>query len=77
MQSDVSRPMRLTGRSMLGSSAAMITALAVAQECRHRPPPHHKGPMVFLGHDQIGSQILRWNEDSQQARSRAAKMTRS
>ncbi len=31
----------------------MIAAPAMAQECRLGPPPHHKGPAVFMDYDQI------------------------
>jgi arylformamidase len=53
MRTDASRPIRLTRRSMLGSAAAMITAPALAEECRLGPPEHHKGPTVFMGYDQL------------------------
>ena len=53
MRTDASRPTRLTRRSILGSAAAMITAPALAEECRLGPPEHHKGPAVFMGYDQL------------------------
>jgi arylformamidase len=31
----------------------MVAGPAVAEECRIGPPPHHKGPPVFLDYDQI------------------------
>jgi arylformamidase len=31
----------------------MMAAPAIAQECRLGPPPHHKGPAVFMDYDQI------------------------
>jgi arylformamidase len=31
----------------------MIPAPAMAQECRLGPPPHHKGPAVFMDYDQV------------------------
>jgi arylformamidase len=46
-------PKRFTRRSMLGSAVAMMTAPALAQECRLGPPPHHKGPNVFMDYDQV------------------------
>jgi arylformamidase len=46
-------PMQVSRRSVLGSTAAMMAAPAIAQECRLGPPPHHKGPAVFMDYDQI------------------------
>src|SRR5262245_17066190 len=53
-----SRPRPLTRRAILGSATAVIAAPALpapaaAQECRLGPPPHHKGPAVFMDYDQI------------------------
>ncbi|HMA73230.1 MAG TPA: alpha/beta hydrolase [Xanthobacteraceae bacterium] len=31
----------------------MAAAPALAQECRFEPPPHQKGPLVFMNYDQI------------------------
>jgi len=45
--------MPITRRAILGSATAMITAPALAQECRLGPPAHHKGPAVFMDYDQI------------------------
>jgi arylformamidase len=53
MRSLVSRPKALSRRSILGSAAAMISAPGLAQECRLGPPPHHKGPAVFMDYDQL------------------------
>jgi arylformamidase len=54
MRTYVSRPLRLTRRSILGSAAATIAApAAFAQECRLGPPEHHKGPTVFMNYDQL------------------------
>jgi arylformamidase len=54
MRTYVSRPLRLTRRSILGSAAATIAApAALAQECRLGPPDHHKGPTVFMNYDQL------------------------
>ena len=53
MRSFVSCPMPMSRRSILGSAAAMITAPALAQECGLGPPPHHKGPTVFMDYDQL------------------------
>jgi arylformamidase len=53
MRNVASRPMPLTRRAILGSATAMITAPALAQECRLGPPDHHKGPTVFMGYDQL------------------------
>ena len=46
-------PKPISRRAVLGSTAAMMTAPALAQECRLGPPPHHKGPAVFMDYDQI------------------------
>jgi len=40
-------------RTMLAATASVAAAPALAQECRIGPPPHHKGPAVFLDYDQI------------------------
>jgi arylformamidase len=53
MPTVASRLIPLSRRSMLGSAAAMITAPALAQECRLGPPHHHKGPTVFMDYDQL------------------------
>jgi len=53
MQTFGSRSVRFTRRSILGSATAVIAAPALAQECRLGPPPHHKGPTVFMGYDQL------------------------
>ena len=53
MRNVASRPLPLTRRAILGSATAMITAPALAQECRLGPPEHHKGPTVFMGYDQL------------------------
>jgi arylformamidase len=53
MRNFIVRPTPLSRRSILGSAAAMIAAPAVAQDCRLGPPPHHKGPKVFLDYDQL------------------------
>ena len=43
----------LTRRTILGATAAAVATPALAEECRFGPPPHEKGPMVFLNYDQI------------------------
>ena len=53
MRGHTSRCIRLTRRSLLGSAAAMVAGPALAQECRIGPPPHHKGPLVFMDYDQV------------------------
>jgi arylformamidase len=54
MRSFISCPMPVSRRSILGSTAAaLITAPAFAQECGLGPPPHHKGPTVFMDYDQL------------------------
>src|SRR5262249_5209711 len=44
---------RISRRSMLGAAAAVAASPALAEECRIGPPPHHKGPLVFMDYDQI------------------------
>ena len=38
---------------MLAVTAAVASTPAVADECRIGPPPHHKGPVVFMDYDQL------------------------
>ncbi len=38
---------------MLSVAASVAAAPAMAQECRIGPPPHHKGPLVFMDYDQL------------------------
>src|SRR6266705_1598236 len=58
MQQKVSsRLNHITRRAMLGTAAAMATAPALAQApgqgCRIGPPPHDKGPLVWMDMDQV------------------------
>jgi arylformamidase len=48
-----SGPGRISRRTVLGAAAGMAAAPAVAQECRFEPPPHEKGPLVFMNYDQV------------------------
>ena len=43
----------LTRRAALAGTAALIAAPALAEECRIGPPPHDRGPAVWMGMDQI------------------------
>jgi arylformamidase len=43
----------LTRRTLLGAAASAIAAPALAEECRLGPPPHERGPRVFLDYDQV------------------------
>jgi arylformamidase len=44
----------MTRRAIVATAAAMAAAPArAAEECRLGPPPHRKGPPVFLDYDQI------------------------
>ena len=47
----IGRPM--TRRAALGSAAALAAAPALAEDCRIGPPPHEKGPLVWLEMDQL------------------------
>ena len=44
---------RISRRTMLGTAAAMAATPALADGCEVGPPPHHKGPLVFLDYDQL------------------------
>ena len=49
-----SAPPRLTRRSLVVAAAASVAAApALAEECHLGPPPHDKGPRVFLDYDQV------------------------
>jgi arylformamidase len=52
-RSTSSRRNRISRRTMLAATAALATSPALAQECRIGPPPHSKGPLVFMDYDQI------------------------
>jgi arylformamidase len=43
----------ISRRTMLAATAAVTASPALAQECRIGPPPHHKGPLVFMDYDQV------------------------
>ena len=43
----------ISRRTMLTATAALATSPALAQDCRIGPPPHSKGPLVFMDYDQI------------------------
>src|SRR6266550_1855035 len=49
----------LTRRTIVGAAAAAVTvasgvtAKAASEGCRIGPPPHPKGPLVFMNYDQI------------------------
>jgi arylformamidase len=40
-------------RAALTGTAALIAAPALAEECRIGPPPHEKGPLVWMNMDQV------------------------
>ena len=44
---------QFTRRAALGGTAAMVVAPAFAEECRIGPPPHEKGPLVWMDMDQV------------------------
>jgi arylformamidase len=44
---------QITRRTVLGGAAAMAFTPALAEECRIGPPPHDKGPRVFMDYDQL------------------------
>ena len=44
----------ITRRTVLsGIAAAAATGPAFAQNCRIGPPPHTKGPLVFMNYDHV------------------------
>ena len=47
------RPSVITRRSLLGTAAAIVATPAPAEECRVGPPPHEKGPRVWMDMDQV------------------------
>jgi arylformamidase len=44
---------QITRRTALGGAAAMVAVPALAEECRIGPPPHAKGPLVWMDMDQV------------------------
>lgn len=44
---------KITRRTVLSAAASIAAVPAMAEECRVGPPPHHKGPLVFLDYDQV------------------------
>ena len=47
------RKNHISRRTILATTLAMAASPALAEECRIGPPPHHKGPLVFMDYDQI------------------------
>jgi arylformamidase len=47
----IGKPM--TRRMVLGSAAALAASPALAEDCRIGPPPHEKGPLVWMNMDQV------------------------
>jgi arylformamidase len=43
----------LTRRAALGGVAALVASPALALDCRVGPPPHAKGPLVWMDMDQV------------------------
>ena len=43
----------MTRRAVLGSAAALAASPALAEDCSIGPPPHEKGPLVWMNMDQI------------------------
>ena len=44
---------KIARRTMLAAATAIAAVPATAEECRVGPPPHHKGPLVFMDYDQV------------------------
>jgi arylformamidase len=55
MQRDLKTRKQISRRTMLGAAAAMTATPALAQEqgCHIGPPPHDKGPPVWMNLDQV------------------------
>lgn len=54
MGMDTAKPStQITRRAALGGAAAMVAGPALAEECRIGPPPHEKGPLVWMDMDQM------------------------
>src|SRR6516162_4283117 len=47
------RRRQITRRIVLGSAATIAVTPALADECQIGPPPHQKGPLVFMDYDQV------------------------
>jgi len=53
MANDIpARRSSITRRTALATAAALVAAPALAEECRIGPPPHEKGPLVWMDMDQ-------------------------
>lgn len=44
---------QLSRRTVLGAAAAVAATPVLAEECRIGPPPHNKGPLVWMDMDQV------------------------
>jgi arylformamidase len=44
---------QITRRAALGGAAAMVAVPGFAEDCRIGPPPHAKGPLVWMDMDQV------------------------
>src|SRR5215469_2821561 len=44
---------KISRRAVLSAAASIVAMPVVAQECLVGPPPHHKGPLVFMDYDQL------------------------
>jgi arylformamidase len=53
MKQTKNRHSPISRRTMLGAAAALAASPALAEDCRIGPPPHHKGPLVFMDYDQV------------------------
>src|SRR5579883_1070195 len=43
----------ISRRAMLGTATALVATPALAETCRIGPPPHEKGPLVWMDMDQV------------------------
>jgi arylformamidase len=53
MAIEISALRNITRRAALGGAAAMVAGPAFADDCRIGPPPHAKGPLVWMDMDQV------------------------
>jgi hypothetical protein len=48
MKQTSAKQARISRRTVLGAAAALAASPALAEDCHIGPPPHHKGPLVFM-----------------------------
>lgn len=53
MQHNIASGGQKITRTMVAAATTITAVPATAEECRVGPPPHHKGPLVFMDYDQV------------------------